>query len=253
MEFLAEIFGSNPLEFFFIALGIMFGSVLRGATSFGFSMTMIVVMTMFMSPARATSYILLWEVFASIVHLPFVWKDVQWKTLKWLLLGTVLGTPFGVALLVFIPASFMTIAINLTVIIMSIIMLRGYYLSRQLKITEVVGTGIVSGVINGASANGGPPVILMFFSSPAGLAVGRASIIAYFLFTDIWASAIFIQQGITTMQTFFGALILTPLIAFGIWIGTCLYGKIEEKKFKNYAIILLIIMSCVSCLRVIMI
>ncbi len=251
MDFISELFGNTPSEMLFISLAVLFGSILRGASSFGFSMTMIIVMTMFMEPAKATSYILLWEVLASIVHLPFVWRDVQWRTIKWLLVGTVLGTPLGVVLLVIIPAASMTIIINVTVIFLSIIMLRGYHLSRQLKSTEIVGTGIVSGIINGASANGGPPVILMFFSSPAGLAVGRASIIAFFLFTDLWASMLFVQQGFTTLKTLWGALALTPLLVFGIWVGTCFYGKIEENKFKKIAILLLIILSIISCVRAI--
>ncbi len=251
MDMIFELFGSSPLELFYISIALILGSILRGVSGFGFSMTMIIIMTLFMTPAKATSYILLWEVFASIVHLPFVWRQVHWGTLKWLCVGILIGTPVGVALLVLIPAKLMTIIINITVIVLGLIMLRGYHLSRHLKAHEITGTGIISGIINGASANGGPPVILMFFSSPTGLAVGRASIIAFFLFTDIWASAIFVQQGITTFQTLWGALFLTPILVFGIWFGNKLYGKIEEKKFKKIAILLLISMSSISCIRAI--
>lgn len=43
----------------------------------------------------------------------------------------------------------------------------------------------VSGALNGAFAMGGPPAILMYFSSPAAVAIGRASLVAYFLGTDV--------------------------------------------------------------------
>lgn len=252
MEFIASLFESSYAELVYIAIAILAGSILRGISGFGFSLTLIVVMSLFMSPAKATSYILLWEILASIVHLPFVWRQVQWKTVKWLTVGVLIGTPLGVALLVYIPPAPMTILINATVIILSLIMLKGYHLSRHLTPLETTGTGIISGIINGASANGGPPVILLFFSSPSGAAAGRASIIAYFLFTDLWASAIFVQQGMTNFNTLLGALIYTPLIVVGLWIGSKLYGKIEEKRFKKIVISGLLVISGISCIRAFM-
>ena len=248
MELIASLFESSYLELFYIAVAILAGSILRGISGFGFSLTLIIVMTLFMPPAKATSYILLWEILASIVHLPFVWRHVHWKTVQWLTLGVLIGTPVGVALLLYIPAAPMTIIINMTVICLSIIMLRGYRLTRTLNNLETTATGIISGIINGASANGGPPVILLFFSSPSGAAVGRASVIAYFLITDLWASAIFVQQGMTNLNTLFGALIYTPLMIVGLWIGSKLYGKIEEERFKKIVISLLIIISSISCI-----
>ena len=253
MEFLVSLFASSHMELLFIGLAIFAGSVLRGIAGFGFSLILIVVMTLFMSPAKATSYILLWEILASIVHLPFVWRQVQWKTIKWLTLGVLIGTPLGVALLIYIPAAPMTILINITVVMLSLIMLKGYRLTRHLNPLEVTGTGVISGIINGASANGGPPVILLFFSSPSAAAAGRASIIAYFLFTDLWASAIFVQQGMTNLTTLIGAIIYTPIMVVGLWIGSKLFGKIEEERFKKIVISILIIISTISCIRAFMV
>ena len=252
MEFLASLFESSYLELLFIGLAVLAGSILRGIAGFGFSLTLIVVMSLFMAPAKATPYILLWEILASIVHLPFVWRQVQWKTVQWLTLGVLIGTPLGVALLVYIPAAPMTILINVTVIILSLIMLKGYKLTRHLNPLETTGTGIISGIINGASANGGPPVVLLFFSSPSAAAAGRASIIAFFLFTDFWASAIFVQQGMTNLNTLIGAIIYTPIMIVGLWIGSKLFGKIEEERFKKIVISALIIISGISCIRAFM-
>ncbi len=249
MEFIGNIFAIDPWQFACIVVAIFLGTVLRGITGFGFSMLMIIVMTFFMTPAKATAYILLWEILASIVHLPFVWRQVHWRTLSWLCLGVLIGTPLGVASLLYIPPNIMTFLINLTVVIISLIMLRGVRLTRILKLGEVVGTGFISGIINGASANGGPPVILMFFSSPTGAAVGRASVIAYFLFTDMWATAIFVQQGMTDLDTLWGALLLLPVLTLGLWIGSKLYGKIHEEKLKIFAIKLLLATSLISCIR----
>ncbi len=236
-------------ELCIVAAVVFGGAILRGITGFGFSLALVVVMTIFMPPAQAASFILLWEIMASLVHLPFLWRHVHWKMLRWLTVGVVLGTPLGVASLIIISPIPMTVAINVTVVLLCLFILKGFHMKRHLTSMEVMGTGIVSGIINGASANGGPPVILLFFSSPSGAAVGRATIIAYFFITDVWASAIFAHQGLTTLDTLWVALLFVPFMVAGLYIGHKLYGTFDENKFKRGAIIFLIVVSTVSCGR----
>ncbi len=233
----------------FIGLAVIFGGILRGISGFGFSLTLIVALTFFLPPLQATALIFIWEISASILHLPFVWKHVDWNALKWLCAGCVLGTPLGVYSLILIPPTPMTVLINATVIVLSIVMLGGYTLKRNLNAFEIIGTGTISGIINGASANGGPPVILLFFSSPAGANVGRASLIAYFLFTDCFASSVLAAQGLMGVEILITALCYIPCLALGIWIGTKLYHKIDEQNFKRFVMILLIVISAVGCVK----
>jgi len=239
----------TPFLYIFIGLAVIFGGVLRGICGFGFSLTLVVALTFFLPPLLTTSLIFIWEISASILHLPFVWKDVDWKAIKWLCLGCLIGTPFGVYSLLIIPPTPMTVLINVTVIILSLVMLRGYTLKRNLNALEIVGTGTISGVINGASANGGPLVILLFFSSPAGANVGRASLIAYFLFTDTCASSILVLKGAMTLSILTTALCYIPCLALGIWIGSKFYHRIDEKKFKRFVIII----SGFGCLKALLV
>lgn len=241
----------TTLQFVYIGLAVFAGGILRGISGFGFSLTLIVILTLFMPPILATALIFIWEISASILHLPFVWRQVDWKALKWLSIGIILGTPFGVWLVMYIPPTPMTVLINGTVIILSIIMLRGYTLKRNLTPLEMIGTGTISGIINGASANGGPPVILLFFSSPAGVHVGRASLIAFFLFTDIFASTLFASQGLMGKEILITSLYYIPWLALGIYIGSKLYSKINEVLFKRFVIILLIVISAFGCIKAI--
>ncbi len=116
----------TPFLYIFIGLAVIFGGVLRGICGFGFSLTLVVALTFFLPPLLSTSLIFLWEILASILHLPFVWKHVDWKAIKWLCLGCTLGTPLGVYSLILIPPTPMTVLINITVIVLSLVMLRGY-------------------------------------------------------------------------------------------------------------------------------
>ncbi len=250
VPYVLSVLQISPMELGLVAVAVFLAAILRGITGFGFSLALVVVMTLFMPPAQAASYILLWEILASVVHLPVLWRYVHWKMLRWLTVGVIIGTPLGVASLIVISPVPMTVVINASVIALSLLLLCGFSMKRHLTTSEIVGTGVVSGIINGASANGGPPVILLFFSSPSGAAVGRATIIAYFFITDVWASAIFVQQGLTTWNTLWVALVFLPVMVAGLYIGHRLYGKLDEQKFKKGAIIFLMVVSAISCLRI---
>ena len=69
----------------------------------------------------------------------------------------------------------MTLALAVFVLLAAILLARGYALHALPGNAATFATGTASGLFNGGFGIGGPPVILFFFSSPAGAAVGRAS------------------------------------------------------------------------------
>lgn len=229
---------------------VIFGAgIVRGATGFGFSLIAIVLLTWIFPPALAASLILVWEILASLVHLPFVWRQVDWKALRWLMVGVALGTPVGVWTLVVMPPAIMCGIINGVVVVLTLTMLRGARPRTAPNAVQTTGVGVISGIINGASANGGPPVILLFLSSPAGAAVGRASLIAFFLFTDVWASLFYWHEGLMTLGTLRDAVVFLPVLALGLWVGSRCFARIDEGRFKKLVLVLLLLVSLTALVR----
>ena len=72
--------GFTPLLFAYVFTAVFLAGIVRGATGFGFSMIMIVLLTLFFPPAQVAPVILFWEVLASIGHLPFVYKQDRRST-----------------------------------------------------------------------------------------------------------------------------------------------------------------------------
>jgi uncharacterized membrane protein YfcA len=108
-------------------------------------------------------------------------------------------------------------------------------------------------MLNGAAAIGGPPVILFYLSSPAGVTVSRASIIAYFLGIDGMSLAMASIQGLTTLKTVqTTAVCLIPLL-LGIAVGSRMFIKVDEDSFRHHVLILLMILSIAGLLRAIII
>lgn len=229
----------TPVISVYLCTVVFLAGIVRGATGFGFSLIMIVMLTLVFPPAVVAPAILLWEILASVGHLPFVYRQVDWKALRWLSLGVLIGTPAGVLFLVHMPIVPMKIFINATVLLLTIPLLMGLRPSKTPSSAATTGVGLFAGIINGASANGGPPVILFFLSGPAGVAVSRASLIAFFLFTDVWAILLYWQQGLVSWGTVhFSVLFLIPL-ALGIWLGSKCFSRMSEQLLRKVVLVLL--------------
>jgi uncharacterized membrane protein YfcA len=232
-------------------IAVLIAGFVRGYGGFGFSMIAVVSLTLVLPPAEVVPVILLLEVAASAWLLPGVWRQVHWRSLGWLSLGVVLGTPAGVYLLANVPARPMRAAIAVVVLALAMVLIKGLSFQRIPGPRAAAFTGVVSGVLNGGAAVGGPPAILFYFSSPGGVALGRASLIAFFLGTDILAGIVSATQGLIHGRTFhLFALFLPPLIV-GLVFGGRSFKKTDEGLFRRRVLLLLIILSAASLTRAI--
>ncbi|MBQ4615112.1 MAG: sulfite exporter TauE/SafE family protein [Mailhella sp.] len=243
------MFELSLLEWLWTGASVFVASVVRGTAGFGFSLIVTVLLTHVLPPATVIPAVLLWEISASIGHLPFVYKEVDWKSLSWLTLGMLAGTPLGVWILARMDAAPMCLVINGMVAVFAIMLLRGKKPKRSPTAAETTLIGATCGVINGTSANGGPPAILFFLSSPAGVAAGRASLIAYFLMTDTWASLFCWQNGLFSVHTWFFAAAMLPVLALGVMLGSRFFRGLDETKFRRMVLVLLFVIAAVGLVK----
>ena len=240
------------LHILVIAAGaVLAAAVIRGYSGFGFSMITVISLSQVFPPVEVVPVILLLEVLASLWLLPNVWRRVHWPSLTWLFVGVVIGTPIGVNLLAQIPARPMRIAIALVVIILVICFWRGVAFQRMPGRAQTTTVGMVSGVLNGATTVGGPPVILFYFSTPAGVAVSRASLIAYFLATDIFAFGVSFLQGLVTTTTMRLAGMLALPLLVGLMLGSRFFHQSKADAFRRKVLLLLSLLATMALLRAI--
>ena len=233
----------------YAATAVVIAGFIRGYSGFGFSMITVVSLSMVFRPVEVVPVVLLLEIGASSMLLPQVWRKVDWRSLGWLCIGMAVGTPVGVAVLVNVPVQPMRAAIAAIVIILVLLLMSGFSLKRKPGTPATMATGLVSGTLNGAATIGGPPVILFFFSSQAGVDISRASVIAYFFATDVLASIICIARGLILQQTLtLTAVLLIPLV-IGIQAGNRSFFRTEPETFKKRVMILLMVLSFVSLVR----
>ena len=86
--------------------------------------------------------------------------------------GAILGAPFGVLALAWLPANIMRLLIGGVLLAAVLLLWRGYKFERTPPTGAQIGLGLFSGLLNGSTAMGGPPVILYFLAAPDGVAIG---------------------------------------------------------------------------------
>ncbi len=239
------------LPLIFACLSIFGAAIVRGYSGFGFSLLSISALSLVFSPAEIIPSIFLLEIAASIHLLPSIWKDVHWRSLLPLTLGCLIATPLGVYLLANVPARPMQLALSAFVLAATALLWKGYALKTMPGNIASTAAGAASGLANGAFGMGGPPVVLFYFSSPAGNIAGRASLIAFFLITDVIGLANQSVHGLVTRDAaWHAAWFLPPLIA-GVWLGSRSFKGTDPAKFKKAVLAILAAMAVLIALKAI--
>jgi uncharacterized protein len=228
---------------------VLTAAVIRGYSGFGFAMVAVTGMSLVMPPSLAVPVVLMLEVVASAQLLPQVWRDVGWASLRCLFIGSVAAIPLGVFFLSSVPEAAMRTGISLLVLATALLLARGFSLKRMPGCNFTLWVGVLCGIFNGAAAIGGPPAILFYLSSPAAVAVSRASIIVYFLGIDLITLALAAhRQLVTTQALTLAAVCLIPLVA-GITLGSRIFQRVDPTLFRRNVLFLLMALALSGLLR----
>ena len=222
------------------------GGIVRGYSGFGFSLLAITSLSLFLPPAQVVPSIFMMEVAASLRLLPSVWRDVHWHSILWLAVGCFIATPMGVWALANVPAEPLTLAMAAFVMAAAILMARGFVMHKMPGKLATFAAGAASGLCNGGFGIGGPPVVLFFLSSPAGVAVGRASIIAFFVYTDLMALAWQGWNGLLSWDALWHAAIFLPPLFAGIWVGHRSFKGADPAVFRRWVLRLLMLLAVLT-------
>jgi hypothetical protein len=194
-------------------------------------------------PVEVIASIFLLEIAASLHLLPGIWRDVQWRSVGVLLAGTLIGTPVGVYVLSRVPEAYMRLGLAVFVVVTAALLWRGFALKSAPGQPATLATGFFGGLLNGTFGIGGPPIILFYFSSPAGAIAGRASLIAFFLGMDVIGLGTQTWNGLITRDHVWHAALFLPALLIGISIGARSFRGSDPEVFRRRVLILIAVIG----------
>jgi uncharacterized protein len=239
----------TPLIIASASLLIFLAAIVRGFSGFGFSLLAVTSLSLLLPAQEVVPSIFMLEVAASLHLLPGIWKDVHWKSLVPLIVGCLVATPLGVYLLAHAPQAPMQIALGVFVLVAVLMMALGYAMKTMPNMITSTLVGAASGFCNGAFGIGGPPVILFYFASPAGHIAGRASVIAFFLATDLIGLTFQAGEGLVTKAAFMRALIFLPALLIGVWIGSRGFKSANQETFRKIVLGIMALLGAITLIK----
>lgn len=228
---------------------IIFSSATVQATaSFGFGLIAMPLLTIFMPPSVAVPIIV---VFATFTNLLIVTKLRNYVDLKkiWLMIAFGIGsTPLGVYILKIVDGITLKLTIGLILIVMAFILFKGFNISIKNEKLGFSIVGFLSGVLNGSISLNAPPIVIFLTNQGVDKQSFRANIAAYLTITNIFAIIVFGLNGLITKEVINYVVFFSPGMVIGSLLGIKSANVVDEKIFRKFTLILLLVMGFVTVL-----
>jgi uncharacterized membrane protein YfcA len=218
-------------------LAVAVASFVRGLTGFGFAIVAMPLLALVYPPVIAVPVATLLQIPSGLPTVLRDWDDTNFRaaTIAWI--GGMPALLPGVFLLGVLSADVMRLIVGGVVIFSTVALALGPNLGRDPKSYELVGAGALSGLMQGAVAMSGPPIILLILSSSWNAARCRATLSCIFLLLGT-ASLVFGSiHGIVNKESVLIAAITVPGLLMGQAIGTHLFVRIDGKRYRRVSTI----------------
>jgi uncharacterized membrane protein YfcA len=228
----------------------LIAGVVRGVVGFGYALIMISGLNVVAVPVEVVPLATILDLAGGINMAPKVWRDVHWKGARWLGLGALIGIPLGILLLVSLNPDAMRLGISIAILLSVILIARGFAFRRVPGSPLMFATGGMAGFLSGSGGIPGPPLILLYLSSPLPMVTTRATTVAFFLLVDTVALIGMGSQDLLTTETWLRAAVLAPISFIGIAIGSWLFTVARLEHVKTAALWLLAVLAIVGIVKV---
>ncbi|EGI76434.1 sulfite exporter TauE/SafE family protein [Hylemonella gracilis] len=223
----------------FVGLAIFAAGVMRGFSGFGAALFATPALSLVFPPAAIAPVMMGLQVFSGLQTLRTDWPHILWRRVGPLLACSVLVAPFGAWLLVGVPADAGRLAIGVIVLATALLLLSGWRAARAPGPVATALAGGGSGLLNGFSAMGGPPLVAYFLSGHFAASAARASMTFVFLGQNIVSLAtIFALDGVPARFLPHLALALPAQVA-GILLGQRLFERYGQAHYRRVCILVL--------------
>lgn len=196
------------------------------------------VASLLYEPKLAAVWIMVIDDLAALALLPYAFRRCAWREVLPLAVAASATIPLGVVLLVIADADTIRWAICLLILVAVALMAAGWRYRGRLALPATVGTGALTGLIGGATAIPGPPIVLLWLGGQSDAATVRANLVAVFGLMAIVSGLAYWSNGLFTRESLLGSLPLIPAYLMPLWIGSRLFARSSESQFRIAALAL---------------
>jgi len=225
----------------------------QGISCFGFALISLPLLSQIYPLTIVVPLIVCLSTGTNILILKDAWRQADLQTIRLLLIASLVATPLGTWLLVWIRADLLRLIATATISVFALLQLQGkHYPIRQPRLA-LVGVGALSGALNASIALSGPPIALLLNNQNVSKDRFRACITAYALILNLVTLATYQMNGLLTAEFFDALKWLIPGMLLGTLLGGRCASHISEARFKRCALIMIMVLASVGLLQALLI
>jgi uncharacterized membrane protein YfcA len=223
--------------------GVIFASVLRAFTGFGFALAVVPVLAIFLAPAEVVVLAASLALVLGFISVRVWWGVFTLREVLPLILLAWLGTLLGASLLTGMSGGSFQLLAGTAVLLACI----GITVSRPstpIDSPALTGSaGFLSGLMNGALAVPGPPMIVYALLTEFDPARSRALMMLFFSVSSLLALTSYIVAGLYVPGTLWYVVLALPALYVGNRLGNALFLTYSGKLYRRVAVLVLLTMG----------
>ena len=219
-----------------VGLSVGVASLIRAFTGFGFAMLVVPAFSFFLSPGDAVVLSAVLAFLLGVISYRSWWGHFPVEPAKPMLLGAAVGTGVGVWFLASLSVSEFQLWIGLSVVIASLVLSQFVPNERPSSGPGSLGTGVASGLMNGAFAIPGPPVILFVVATMTEPARSRAFLMMFFWCSSMVSLAMFAVAGLVSAKPFQLLWVALPAMWVGNQMGNWAFERYSGAAYRPFVV-----------------
>lgn len=215
-----------------LCLVIAGASLLKGMTSFGFSLMAFPILLNFYSPMILVPALTLCNVLTS-AQIVFTSRTEKSKhSNHWLIMAGIIGIIPGVLLLRTLNVSTLKVIVGVIFVLLSILFLSGFRFKIKYPKRAQIIAGTTAGFLGGALSVSGPPLVLFLTSMQFSNQEFRLHFARFSVLTSSVALLGYFLSGMITAEVWRIFFISFPILIIGTILGQKLSTKVSIRFFQ---------------------
>nr|WP_010531471.1 sulfite exporter TauE/SafE family protein [Lentibacillus jeotgali] len=216
---------------------ILIASTLQTSTGFGFSIMATPFLLLLFEPREAVQINLILSLVISVSLIMKIRNDVDTGILKWLMTGSLVGLPIGIAIFLIIDMTWLKIVVSLMILALTVLLTLNFRI-RGSQARDLTAGGF-SGAFTTSIGMPGPPLLLYFSGTDTLKEKLRGTTLAFYLW--IYAVSLMIQVVFagTSADIWQSSTAGLPFVLIGLILGQKLFWRINQELFRKLTYVLL--------------
>jgi uncharacterized membrane protein YfcA len=219
--------------------GVTAAAVLRGFTGFGFGLAAVPLLSLALPPTQVVPLVVTLQVVIGVAGLRAAAIECDWRAVRSLLPGLLIGVPAGLLILTTLPANPVRLAIGAILAFSVWLIQRGVRLPPDPSRLASFCVGLASGLVNGLASMGGPPVVVYLLALGHTAARMRATAIVYFMLSGCVLFVPMAARGLITRDILIWAAASLPVLFGGSRIGSWMFHRARPRHHRMVALVVL--------------